>query len=79
MELKFTVTSAAAHCEKLISCCATSIPGVIYLKNMVSQFWQEREAENVTDPVPFSLHEQDKLQIRENIVEGVIQAPDPVR
>ena len=52
---------------------------MIYLKNMVSQFWQEREAENVTDPVPFSLHEQDKVQIRENIVEGVIQAPDPVR
>ncbi len=53
--------------------------GVIYLKNMVSQFWEEREVAQPTDPIPFSVHEQDKQAIRENIVEAVIHAPDPVR
>lgn len=53
--------------------------GVIYLKNMCSQFWQDREAENPGDPVPFNIHEQDRLAIRNNIIEAVIQAPDPVR
>ncbi|CAH1785309.1 unnamed protein product [Owenia fusiformis] len=53
--------------------------GVIYLKNMVAQFWQEREVENPSDPVPFSIHEQDRAVIRENIVEAIIFAPDPIR
>ncbi|XP_064634569.1 importin-7-like [Lineus longissimus] len=53
--------------------------GVIYLKNMVNQFWQDREVENPVDPVPFSIHEQDRAQIRDKIVEAVIHAPEPVR
>ena len=53
--------------------------GVIYLKNMITQFWEEREAAHPTDPVPFSIHEQDKQAIRDNLVEAVIGAPDPVR
>ncbi|XP_074661019.1 importin-7-like [Tubulanus polymorphus] len=53
--------------------------GVVYLKNMVNQFWLEREVENPTDPIPFSIHEQDRQYIREHIVEAVIQAPTPVR
>ena len=53
--------------------------GVIYLKNMVCQFWEEKEVAQVTDPVPFCIHETDKLFIREHIVEAVIGAPEPVR
>ncbi|KAK3603195.1 hypothetical protein CHS0354_036118, partial [Potamilus streckersoni] len=53
--------------------------GAIYLKNTVTQFWHEREAENPADPVPFSIHEQDRMAIRNNIVEAIIHAPDPVR
>lgn len=53
--------------------------GVIYLKNMITQFWSEKELENPADPVPFSIHEQDRKPIRENIVEAIIHAPDPVR
>ena len=53
--------------------------GVIYLKNMVTQFWSEKEVENPADPVPFSIHEQDRKPIRDNIVEAIIHAPDPVR
>lgn len=46
---------------------------------MCTQFWNEREAENPGDPVPFSIHEQDRLTIRNNIIEAVIHAPDPIR
>ena len=59
--------------------CANLVAGVIYLKNMVTQFWEEREAANVTDPIPFSLHEQDKQTIRDHLVDAVIVAPDPIR
>ena len=55
------------------------IVGVVYLKNMISQFWQDREVENPSDPVPFNIHEQDRLAIRNNIVEAIIHAPDPIR
>lgn len=53
--------------------------GVIYLKNMCTQFWHDREAENPGDPVPFNIHEQDRLTIRNNIIEAVIHAPEPIR
>ena len=55
------------------------LPGVIYLKNLCVQFWEDREVENPSDPVPFNIHETDRQQVRDNIVEAVIQAPDPVR
>lgn len=53
--------------------------GVIYLKNMLTQYWIEREPEHVTDKVPFNIHEQDRQPIRENIIEAIIHAPEPVR
>ena len=53
--------------------------GVIYLKNLCVQFWEDREVETPGDPVPFAIHENDRQQVRDNIVEAVIQAPDPVR
>lgn len=46
---------------------------------MVTQFWHDREVENPTDPVPFSVHEQDRLTIRNSVIEAIIQAPDAVR
>ena len=49
------------------------------MKNMVCQFWEEREVAAPTDPVPFFVHEQDRQTIRDNIIEAVIQAPDPIR
>ncbi|XP_059170655.1 importin-7-like [Physella acuta] len=53
--------------------------GVIYLKNMLTQYWMEREPENVTDSIPFNIHEQDRQPIRDNIIEAIIHAPEPVR
>ena len=58
-----------------------SVPGVIYLKNLVTQYWERDQDATLPPgaPVPFDIHEQDKVAIRDNIVEAVIQAPDPVR
>ena len=53
--------------------------GVIYLKNMVMQHWEEKEAAKPTDPVPFSIHEQDRATIRSNIIEAILHAPEVVR
>ena len=56
-----------------------SAPGVIYLKNMLTQFWNEKDPEHVTDVIPFNIHEQDRQPIRDNIIEAIIHAPEPVR
>ena len=43
------------------------------------RFWQDREAEEVNEPLPFNIHEQDRVVIRNNIIEAVIHSPDAVR
>uniref|UniRef100_A0A3Q1JSM3 Importin N-terminal domain-containing protein n=1 Tax=Anabas testudineus TaxID=64144 RepID=A0A3Q1JSM3_ANATE len=48
----------------------------IYLKNMVSQYWQDREPSLGEVIFPFNIHENDRQQIRDNIVEGIIRCPD---
>lgn len=52
--------------------------GAIYLKNLISQNWNDREQE-AGQPMPFSLHEQDRSLIRESIVDAVVHAPDLIR
>lgn len=52
--------------------------GAIYLKNLVSENWSDRDAEP-GQPMPFSLHEQDRSLIRESIVDAVVHAPDLIR
>jgi hypothetical protein len=51
---------------------------VIYLKNLVTQFWVEKESEPGL-PLPFTLHEQDRAMVRESIVDAVVLAPELVR
>ncbi|KAM5171427.1 importin-8 [Mantella aurantiaca] len=51
----------------------------IYLKNMVTQYWPDREPMVGEVIFPFNIHENDRQQIRENIVEGIIRSPDLVR
>uniref|UniRef100_A0A3P8RUX2 Importin 8 n=1 Tax=Amphiprion percula TaxID=161767 RepID=A0A3P8RUX2_AMPPE len=48
----------------------------IYLKNMVSQYWQDREPSVGEVVFPFNIHENDRQQIRDHIVEGIIRCPD---
>ncbi|XP_049819869.1 importin-7 isoform X2 [Aethina tumida] len=52
--------------------------GAIYLKNLISQSWQDREPEPGEAQV-FALHEQDRALIREQIVDAVVHAPDLIR
>jgi hypothetical protein len=52
--------------------------GVIYLKNLVTQHWADREVEP-GQPLPFSIHEQDRAMIRDAIVDAVVHAPELVR
>lgn len=54
--------------------------GVIYLKNMIVQYWKERDPSELADAsAAFVIVEQDKATIRENIVEAVIHAPELIR
>lgn len=52
--------------------------GVIYLKNLISQNWADREGEPST-PLPFTIHEQDRAMIRDAIVDAVVHAPELIR
>lgn len=52
--------------------------GAIYLKNLITQNWQEREAETGA-PMPFALHEQDRALIRDSIVDAIVHAPELIR
>ncbi|XP_068117032.1 LOW QUALITY PROTEIN: importin-7 [Hyperolius riggenbachi] len=52
--------------------------GVIYLKNMITQYWPDREptpGEIPTHTIP----EEDRHFIRENIIEAIIQSPELIR
>ncbi|XP_045465095.1 importin-7 [Harmonia axyridis] len=52
--------------------------GAIYLKNLINNSWQDKEAE-AGQPLPFCIHEQDRALIRDSIVDAVVLAPDLVR
>ncbi|KAK9876762.1 hypothetical protein WA026_015003 [Henosepilachna vigintioctopunctata] len=52
--------------------------GAIYLKNLISSSWQDKEVD-VGQPLPFSIHEQDRALIRDSIVDAVVHAPDLIR
>jgi len=65
--------------------------GVIYVKNMIGSHWTAKEVEPspaaiasgqvppVPVDIPFSIHEQDKGLIRENLVAAAVQAPEVIR
>lgn len=52
--------------------------GAIYMKNLISQNWQDRETE-AGQPLAYSIHEQDRGMIRESIVEAIVHAPELIR
>ncbi|XP_063546915.1 importin-7 isoform X2 [Cydia strobilella] len=52
--------------------------GVVYLKNLITSGWQEKEPEE-NEPLAFSIHEQDQAMIRDSIVDAISQAPDIIR
>lgn len=60
-------------------CACLCITAAIYLKNMVSQYWQDREPSLGEVVFPFNIHENDRSQIRENMVEAIIRCPESIR
>lgn len=52
--------------------------GVIYLKNFITQNWQDREQKAGT-PLIFSIHEQDRAMIRDGIIDAVVMSPQNIR
>lgn len=54
------------------------LAGSIYLKNLIIQNWQDREVE-AGAPIIYSIHEQDRAIIRENIVEAIVLTPQVIR
>jgi len=52
--------------------------GVIYLKNMVTQYWSEGDSANTETPTS-NIPEEDRQFIRDNIVEAIIQSPERIR
>jgi len=61
--------------------------GVIYFKNLVTNYWVAKEQAKDKDiPAPlqptntaFSVHEQDRAMIRDTMVDAVVAAPDVIR
>jgi len=49
------------------------------MKNMVMQYWVEHDEAKPSDPPAFIIHENDKQIIRDNLVEAVIAASNPIR
>jgi len=70
----YPVLNAASN---MLACVA--IAGVLYMKNMIMQYWAEGDEAKPTDPPEFIIHENDKQLMRDNIVEAVIAASNPIR
>lgn len=51
---------------------------VVYMKNIITSSWLEKEV-SITQPLEFSIHEQDRGVIRKNIVEALPRTPELIR
>lgn len=52
--------------------------GAIYLKNLITSNWSDHESKP-GEPIPFSIHEQDRAMIRGAIVDAIVHAPDLIK
>uniref|UniRef100_A0A8C2XV85 Importin 7 n=1 Tax=Cyclopterus lumpus TaxID=8103 RepID=A0A8C2XV85_CYCLU len=52
--------------------------GVIYLKNMITQHWSDGDGSGTETPVN-NIPDEDRLFIRDNIVEAIIHSPERIR
>uniref|UniRef100_A0A7N8XA67 Importin 7 n=1 Tax=Mastacembelus armatus TaxID=205130 RepID=A0A7N8XA67_9TELE len=53
-------------------------PGVIYLKNMITQHWNDGDCSATETPVS-NIPDEDRQFIRDNIVEAIIHSPERIR
>lgn len=52
--------------------------GAVYMKNIISSSWADHEVAP-GEPIPFSIHEQDRAMIRSSIVDAIVHAPEIIR
>ena len=52
--------------------------GAIYLKNLITNNWSDHDTKP-GEPIPFSIHEQDRAMIRGAIVDAIVHAPDLIK
>lgn len=52
---------------------------VVYMKNFITKNWAEKEVDGHSGQMEFAIHEQDKIVVRENIVDALVLAPDLIR
>lgn len=53
-------------------------PGVIYLKNMITQHWSDGDSSGTETPVN-NIPDEDRQFIRDSIVEAIIHSPERIR
>ena len=51
----------------------------IYLKNTVNKYWKVRDGEDGDPEQHYTIPEESKMILRQNIVEGIIQTPPLMR
>lgn len=51
----------------------------VYLKNVITGNWQDKESDGGAVPLAFSIHEQDRAMVRDSIVEAIVCTPDLIR
>lgn len=62
--------------SQILQCCVI-VAGVIYLKNLITSNWADKETDNGS--LDFNIHEQDRAMIRDAIVDAVVHAPELIR
>lgn len=51
----------------------------VYLKNEIVQNWPDKESDGSGAPIAFAIHEQDRAQVRDSIVEAIAVSPEIIR
>uniref|UniRef100_A0A4W6DDD2 Importin 7 n=1 Tax=Lates calcarifer TaxID=8187 RepID=A0A4W6DDD2_LATCA len=71
-------TKGKERMNGLIRVFAAVCPGVIYLKNMITQHWSDGDGSGTETPVN-NIPEEDRQFIRDSIVEAIIHSPERIR
>ena len=51
----------------------------VFLKNMVTKSWRQRDSFPADEPVPFVIHENDKATIRDIMVSAMASSDIPIQ
>ena len=64
----------------IMYCSVYNDTAAVYLKNTVFKFWKGKEANELAEgEQPYSIDEESRTVIRENVVASIIQSPLNIR